>query len=327
MEGIIDIRGIKAKRGEKKAGYFPIVDCDGNKSYVPVFLVNGHKEGSTLCLTAGVHGCEYTSIEAAIRIYQETDPLDLHGTIIGIPVLNVEGFRQRKPYVSPWDGKNINRIFPGKPNGTISEVLADFIIDQVIPKSNYHIDLHGGDMSEFLDPYVIVSKPVDDEAMFKRILQFAQHFLPPVIIISEPGRGRSYSNVMEKGVPSMLAEAGENGLLDEKGLNFLVRGIQNVMRHLDMLSGNPETPPINIQYASAAQSYYSSQEGLFYPIVKAGDIVNKGQKVGELRDYFGNVIEELKAPNSGYISFLVSSISILQDGLLMGIAPLIGNSK
>lgn len=327
MERIIDIKGINAKRGEKKTGYFPIVDCDGNKSYVPIYLVNGHKEGATLCLTAGVHGCEYTSIEAVIRIYRETDPLELHGAIIGIPVLNVEGFRQRKPYVSPWDGKNINRIFPGKPNGTISEVLANFIIDQVIPKSNYHIDLHGGDMSESLDPYVIVSKPVDDEAMFNKVLGIAQHFLSPVIIISEPGRGRSYSNVMDKGVPSMLAEAGGNGLLDEKGLNFLIRGIHNVMKHLDMLSGNPETPPKSIQFASAMKSYTSSQDGLFYPIVKAGDLVNKGQKVGELRDYFGNVIEELQAPNSGYISFLVSSISVLKDGLLMGIAPLLENPK
>lgn len=322
MKAEFVLENIKAGIGEKAAGYIPVADCDGNESFIPVYVINGAGEGPTLCLTAGVHGCEYASIEAVIRMYQEIDPLKLGGTVIGVPVLNVDGFRQRMPYVSPWDGKNINRIFPGKPDGTMGEVLAYNLIEKIIPRADYHIDLHGGDMSEYLKPYGIVCKPSGDDRMFEKILEMAKHYLLPLIVVTEPGRGRSYANAVAKGVPSMLAEAGENGLLDEESLNFHRRGLFNVMRFLGMLPGKPE-PPGEVKYASTAQALTASRDGLFYPVVQAGDTVEEGQKVGELRDFFGNVIEELRAPHGGFLTYLISSTAVLKDGILMGIAPVI----
>ena len=120
---------------------------------VPVVLINGAEPGPTFCVTAAVHGAEYPCVEAAKRLALNLDPASLRGQVIVVPIVNPVAFRARSIYVTPLDGKNLNRQFPGKEQGTFSEALAYWLFNQVIRRGDYYIDLHGGDMIEALIPF------------------------------------------------------------------------------------------------------------------------------------------------------------------------------
>ena len=106
-------------------------------------------------MTAGVHGAEYASIAAALDLGQSLEPNDLRGQVIVVPVMNSPAFRARSIYVSPLDGKNLNRVFPGQALGTASEQIADWVFSNVIRQAEYYVDLHGGDLIEALVPFTI----------------------------------------------------------------------------------------------------------------------------------------------------------------------------
>src|SRR5579871_5875052 len=88
----------------------------------PYFAISGAHDGPTVCLIAGIHGAEYPPIDAVMRFCGALEPAQLHGRVVGVPVVNLPAFWERTPFVCPSDGKNPNRVFPGKPDGTFSEV-------------------------------------------------------------------------------------------------------------------------------------------------------------------------------------------------------------
>jgi predicted deacylase len=121
----------------------------------PCFEVRGVGDGPRLTILGGIHGCEYSSIAAVIRVMNELDPGSLKGTVVGVPVVSMESFRRRSAFVVPADGKNLNRCFPGDPDGSYAEVLAHEIFEELIAPSDFLIDLHGGDLVEALEPFAL----------------------------------------------------------------------------------------------------------------------------------------------------------------------------
>jgi len=139
-----------AASGRKATGFIQVpagVDAAAN---IPVIVVNGAKPGPTLALVAGSHGTEYASILALQKLAQSADPGELSGALIVVPLVNLASFAQKVPHLNPVDGKNMNRFFPGKPDGTQTERAAWAIAKQVVEKCDYLIDLHGGDLDEDL---------------------------------------------------------------------------------------------------------------------------------------------------------------------------------
>src|SRR6516162_5854691 len=212
----------------------------------PVISFAGAKPGPMLFVNAGVHGGEYPAIEAVIRLSNALDPKKIAGTVILMPVLSLPSFRTRTPFVCPIDGVNPNRVFPGDPNGTYSEQMTHALINEFVIHADAYIDLHGGDIPEALVPFVICrseaglanSKARDVAARSKEI---AMAFgLPYVLTVSkpvQPSKGQSsYAAAVEEGVPSILAEAGGVGQLQEEAAELLVNGVVNVMRHLGMIA-------------------------------------------------------------------------------------------
>src|SRR5919197_1115744 len=121
------------------------------------------RDGPTFLLTAGIHAAEYTGVDAAIRLGHLIEPDQVRGRIVIIPMLNQPGFYERSIYVNPEDNDNINRVFPGRPDGTWSERFAHHLLTEVIQRSDYAIDLHAGDMIEDLEPFVIYRETGDAE--------------------------------------------------------------------------------------------------------------------------------------------------------------------
>jgi len=326
----------------------------------PVISVAGAKAGPVLFVNAGVHGGEYPAVEAVIRLGQGLDPKKISGTVILMPVLNLPAFRTRTPFVCPIDNVNPNRVFPGDPIGSYSEQMTHALINEFVVHADAYVDLHGGDIPEALVPFVICrsetgladSKARDVAARSKEI---AMAFgLPSVLTVSKPVQAAkglsSYAAAAEKGIPAILAEAGGVGQMQEDAVELLVRGVINVMRHLDMIESvtdamaNDEARITNDNLTaektalgavattktSAADTaastvltkfewVYTKSSGLWYPKVAPGDAVTEGEQIGTVGDLFGDTLEEIISPVEGVVLFLTINPSVRENGLLMGI--------
>jgi predicted deacylase len=127
----------------------------GDDLRIPYFDVRGDQDGPRLTVLAGVHGAEYASIAAAREFVANLDVEQVSGRIVVVPVVNVPAFWARSAFVVPADGKNLNRSFPGDPNGSYSEVLAHHVFQHLVLGSDYLVDLHAGDLPEALEPFTI----------------------------------------------------------------------------------------------------------------------------------------------------------------------------
>jgi predicted deacylase len=311
----------------------------------PVISITGVKPGPLLFVNAGVHGGEYPAIEAVIRLSNTLDPKKIAGTVILMPVMNLPAFRARTPFVCPIDNVNPNRVFPGDPTGSYSEQMTHALINEFVVHADAYVDLHGGDIPEALVPFVVCRDGDDDVSVKSKQLALAFE-LPYVLTVNKPvqpakghraGAGglSSYAAAAEKGVPSILAEAGGVGQMQEDAVVLLVQGVINVMRHVDMLDDdkveshtetNSKPKPKKTAHSTVATTVltrfewlYAKREGMWYPKVGPGDFVKKGQEIGTVRDLFGDTLEKIISPVNGVILFLTNNPSVLENGLLMGI--------
>jgi hypothetical protein len=142
-----------AAPGEKSTGYLEVPAGVDAATNIPVIIINGEKRGPVLALVSGAHGTEYTSIIAIEKLINLLDPSQIAGTVILVPLVNIQSFEQKVPHVNPIDNKSMNRFYPGKADGTQTERASFLITKQVVDRCDYLIDYHGGDLDESLRPY------------------------------------------------------------------------------------------------------------------------------------------------------------------------------
>lgn len=275
---------------------------------MPVVVINGTRPGPTVCITGGVHGAEYPGIEAAIRLSRSLTPEAVRGAVIIVPIVSVPAFQRRSIYVNPMDGVNINRVFPGNPAGTITEVMAATLFGEAIGQSDAFIDLHGGDLVEALVPFTLYYQS-GRASVDQASRMMAEAYGIKFIVRSLALRGGSYQAAAAMGKPAILTESGGQGILDEPSIQIHLRGITNVLKHLGVLEGTPEPAqkPVDIHQ----MAWLSAEKGgMFYPAVSVGQRVEKGQVLGEFRDWFGDPIGPVESPASGLVLFLVTSPAI-----------------
>jgi predicted deacylase len=182
----ITIGGITAEPGTAVSRMIPIRGGTDAAIDLPVTVLHGASPGPVVALIAGNHGYEYAPILALQRVLERVSPSDLRGTVVMVHVAAMPSFLARTVYRSPVDGKNLNRVYPGKAEGTSSERIAYFITEEVIEKANYVIDLHCGDGNEWLRPFVYM--PVTGEAALDRkieelVLAFGIDHVPSIGLV------------------------------------------------------------------------------------------------------------------------------------------------
>ncbi len=286
----------------------------------PAFVARGAADdGPNVSLIGGIHGCEYSSIAAVTRFMNELDTSELRGTITAVPVVSMESFRQRSPFVVPVDGKNLNRCFPGSYDGTYTDVLARSIYETLIEPADVLLDLHGGDQVEALEPFAIYdASPVEEHAG-----KIAAAFRLPYVVREERSEGgvggMTTSAAAHAGIPGVIAEAGGRGLLEDGATAMLAAGVHNVLRMLEMLPGEPDPPPARQQRVGSFVWLRSPQGGWWDWVVEAGEDVAEGQLLGRIRALTGEVREDVVAPQPGVVLFITSSPAVAADGLLLGL--------
>ncbi len=304
---------VNAAPGTRATGFIEIPAQTGvdEGTRIPVTVIHGAKHGPVLALIAGTHGYEYSPILALQRLPSRIDPQRLAGTIIVVHIANMPSFLGRTVYYSPVDGKNLNRVYPGKPDGTISERIAHAITHEVIEKSDYLVDLHCGDGNEALRPYtywMTSGTPEVNEQSKQMALAFGLDY----IVIdtdrtTDPSNSVYTSNTaILRGKPSITTETGLLGRVDDEGAALAEAGVFNLLRHFKMLPGEPERVehPIWIDRNVVLRSTVT---GLFYAKVKPGQIVAAGTIIGTLTDFHGDVVEQVRSPLAGVVLYVVAT--------------------
>jgi predicted deacylase len=278
---------------------------------IPVTLINGSRPGPVLALVAGVHGFEYPPILALQRLRASIDPKDLAGSIIMVHVANMPAFLGRAIYYTPGDRKNLNRVFPGRADGTISERIADVITREVIDRAGFLVDMHGGDGNESLRPYLYwttTGAPGVVEAGRQLALAFGMdHIILDTIRPTDAGASIYLSNTaVLRGKPALTIESGYMGEVDEDSIARIERGVAGVLRHLKMRAAGP-SPVSNPVWIGRNEVLTSGATGLWYPAVEKGYTVAEGAVIGRVTDFFGRSLEEIRAPFAGEILYVVGT--------------------
>jgi predicted deacylase len=317
-----------ARAGQKATGFIQVPAGVDAATDIPVIVINGSSPGPKLAVVAGSHGTEYASIIALEKLAQSINAADLTGTLIVVPLVNLASFAQKVPHVNPIDGKNMNRLFPGKPDGTQTERALWAIGKQVIEKCDYLIDLHGGDLDENLRSYSYWPQtgrePLDATSRAMVLAFGLDHIIIQKNLSPAVAGATSISRFAEDlGKPTIIAEAGHAGTTDAADVDALVRGCTNVMHHLKMLPGavTPVAHPLWIGPITTARSEH---DGIFYPLVIPEAYVQQGMRIGYVTDYFGNKLADVTSPVSGVVAYICSVPSMKKGDTIANIAEIAG---
>ena len=258
----------------------------------PVLVINGARPGPTLCLTAAIHGDELNGIEIIRRIMHDISPDKLSGAIVGVPIVNVQGFRRGSRYLP--DRRDLNRSFPGNPAGSAAARIADSFFKNVVGHCDALIDLHTGSFERTNLPQIRADLRDPD------IVELAQGFGATVILHSTPGIGTLRYAATKAGIPTLTLEAGGPMQLELNEVNQGVKGIESLLGSLGMIRkarfwGNPEP----VYYRSTWVRADSG--GILFADVSLGATVRKGDLLGTITDPMSNVRVNLYAPYTGRI--------------------------
>ncbi|MGZ5477646.1 MAG: succinylglutamate desuccinylase/aspartoacylase family protein [Thermoanaerobaculia bacterium] len=297
-----------AGRGTKVTGAIEVPAGSDAALSIPVVVVNGAKPGPVLALVSGAHGTEYASIIALERVIERLDPGSLSGTVIIVPLVNINSFEKKIAHVNPVDNKSMNRFYPGRMDGTQTERASFLITKEVVDKCDYLIDLHGGDLDESLRPYSywpLSGNAQQDAKSRDMVLAFGlDHIIVSADRPKDPAASRYLDNTANtRGKPAIAVEAGYAGTTETDDIEALANGCFNVMRHLKMLPGTV-APVQNPVWIDSVQNVTSDQTGIFYPLVRRGSYVTQGMKIGYVTDYTGRTILEARAPASGVVLYV-----------------------
>lgn len=301
---------VTVRRGEKYQGDISFANGD---IVLPGTIICGKLPGKTMLITCGVHSGEYVGIQACVELGAELQPEKTVGTIVILKVLNRPAFENRAGSLGLSDGKNLNRVFPGNPNGTEMERLAWAITKEVYPKVDYYIDLHSGDDFEALTPYVYYAgKAAQEVTEVSR--KMAEQVDVPYMVRSMVSSGGAYNYAASKGIASILLERGGMGAWTSEEVNSDKRDVRNILSSLGMYQIRRDVRNYVPMEVTDVCYQAASEDGLWYPAAKPGDMVAEGALLGTIRDYNGKLRETCRAEYTGVVLYQTGSLQVTEGG-------------
>jgi predicted deacylase len=264
----------------------------GSKLETPVYVIRGTHPGNTLCLTSAIHGDELNGIEIVRKLVSEISPENLHGTVIGVPIVNLLGFTQGSRYLP--DRRDLNRYFPGNPNGSSASRIAYSFFEEIVRHCDYLIDLHTGSLNKTNMAQVRANLEIP------AVVEFTTKFGSTAVLHSRKLRGNLRSEATNHGIPAVALELGEPGSLQQEHVADGVKIIETVLSGLDMthrLQEVGESQPI----------FYSSRwvrvnsGGLLISMVDVGERVGEGAVLGAMVNPITNESIDVVSPYTGRV--------------------------
>ena len=275
-----------------RLAWSPQVTISGLALPTPVLVINGKNSGPTLCLTSAIHGDELNGIEVVRRVMYDIDPGKLNGTLIGVPIVNLQGFQRGSRYLS--DRRDLNRYFPGEPNGSLASRIANSLFTEIISHCNYLIDLHTGSFRRTNLPQIRA------DMSNSNVAEFVEGFDKIVVVHHTGGFGMLRTAANNAGIIAVTMELGESLRIQE---NQIASGTHSVNSLLDKL----EMYPRMLIWGKPEPAYYESlwlrveSGGILFSEMDLGDNVSEGDVLGIVTDPITNHRTELVSPIEGNI--------------------------
>jgi len=310
MKSSITVCGVTAAPGTKATGWMKVSELyDGTAVELPVIVINGAADGRTVWMQNAVHGDEYVGAGAIHRLLKVVDPREVKGAIVALPWVNVQGFRAGHRS-APQDGLDMNRIYPGNPIEKAmhlfahTEIVLDAVLQEMLRVADYVIDLHDGSWMGAMSSWIQYLDTKDEAAAKAHDFAFAAGmdlvWASQLSFASEKTPSNLSFTTHSKGIPSVTIEVGGQGRLEKWEVEEMFAGVANMLRFVKVIPGDLQPHGAKEKHFMRKAAWIRARRGgLFEMHVRPGDPVEKGQLVAEVRDAFGTVTEELRAPITG----------------------------
>lgn len=304
MSELLTVEQMLKERGKRSESVLVAGDLVSHKAEIPIVVNRGTKLHPILSITAGMHATEYAAIMAAHKLARSIDPDNLEGTLIVAPLVNRYGFDEFSRRENPVDHTNLNRIFPGDSDGSVSYQMAAVLFKEVISRADCYIDLHGGEIGESLSPFIVSprtgNEKIDTSTAslmsafgFDHVWQFSC-LADAKSSAEESQSGFAITRAALAGIPAFIAEGGGEGKLKAESVRLLYDGVLSVMRKMGMTKGKPKTTELVFSYE--AGYLLAKKSGMLQLGVGAGEEVRSRQKLGEIVSLDSGVLETVRAP-------------------------------
>ncbi|MFC4257929.1 succinylglutamate desuccinylase/aspartoacylase family protein [Marinobacter lacisalsi] len=275
-----------------RLAWSPGIQISGLSQPTPVLVVNGSKPGPVMCMTGAVHGDELNGIEIIRRVIYDLDPDELSGTVVGIPIVNLQGFQQGSRYLA--DRRDLNRYFPGSEDGSLAHRIAHSLFEQVILNCDMLVDIHTGSLKRTNLPQLRAD--MDNP----QVAELTKGFDSMVVVHSSGGPGMLRTATTESGIPAVTMEVGESMRIQEDQIRAGVNSVVSLMEKQGMTArlfqwGEPE--PVYYQ----SHWIRANQGGILFSDVELGAYVTEGTILGTVSDPITNEQSHIRADADGRV--------------------------
>lgn len=312
----LEIGGMAIAPGQRQRLEIPVAQLPTRTPIsLPVVVINGQYQGPVLWLSAAIHGDEINGVEIIRQILSKIQAKYLYGAIITVPVVNVFGFIEQSRYLP--DRRDLNRSFPGSPQGSLASRLAHLFMTEIVNHSTHGIDLHTAAQPRINLPQIRAN------LLDKETHQCAQAFGAPLMIHATTRDGSLRQAASKKGIPVLLYEAGEACRFDAQAIEIGVKGILQVMDRLEMYSHAltedfaSSSPSLEIEKTKWIRA---SRGGLLHLEVNLGDKIEKKQILGIITDAFGETLAKIRSPDHGVVIGQVQNPLVNQGDAVVHLA-------
>ncbi|MFT4104328.1 MAG: M14 family metallopeptidase [Lacrimispora sp.] len=300
----LHIGNCQAKAGQKQNGMLEVGEGDPK---LPMTLICGKEDGPTVLISAGIHGAEYIGIQTAMELSREIEPEDVKGNLIFLLIANPSACRDFVRFAVPEDGKNLNRMFPGKEDGSLSERIAYTVVKELYSKADYFLDIHAGDTSERVMPFLYFPGGAKEDVVE------ASKNMAKAADMAVRARSGSLTGACgcagAHGIPSLLLERGGGGVFTREEVELYKRDIRNILIRLKVLEGE-EVHTVSQSEVNTASYIEAEMDGFWYPALNAGDRFPSGALLGEVKDVWGELKKAYYGEYDGIILYQTVGMGI-----------------
>ena len=291
-------------------------ECADGGYEIPATLVCGRNPGKTLLVSASIHAGEYIGIPAVLRVANAIDPEKLSGNVIFLHCVNLSGVLTHHYREVPEDFFNLNSKYPGNAEGTPGERIAAWFVREMFPNIDFMMDLHGGSPEELMTPLVFFphAHKVSETALNAVKALNIGYMLESYATTGQYSYAANFFDV-----PGFLLERGDGVMCTEDKLKADHDDIRLLMDHLGMYAAEEGTFDPDLERIIVHKTIYleSDLQGLWYPAVHCGQDVKKGEYLGRIEDFYGNLLKEYFAEDDGRVFYYTQGLAVIPGDALV----------
>ena len=288
----LNIKGLPS--GEIHRRYIKLVENGiGMPIRVPVLIAKGRKPGPVVGIVAALHGNELNGIPLIHKLFNDFKCDKLKGTVVAVVVANLPGLLLHQRSFN--DGEDLNRMFPGSPDGNCSQIYVHNLLRRIIRHFDYMIDLHTASFGRVNSLYIRAN-------MEDPVIEKMAKLLQPQIILHNPAPEQTLrGQAISLGIPSLTLEIGNPHRIQKDLVRASLLGIKNILRNFKILSGAVSSKNVETVHCSSSFWIYTKEGGFLETFPTVTTVVRKGESLARMKNIFGDVVKEYLSPCDGVI--------------------------